>query len=175
MIKFALQLARTSRSALVAPASELWDLERLAEVVAKMKESERTKEMKSLHGLMQQLVAVLNVKGGSKSQKEKKGKKAGPEERMDVDEEPTDTIAVSAPAIANGDSEVARAKSGTGGKKQRREERRPIEELANGRPVVNGIERKSTEVSEGEKKSRVVAKSHRERSQKKHKPSNQSI
>ena len=186
--KFALQLARTSRSALETPSSKIWDLERLEEVVVKMKESERTREMKSLHGLLHQLSVVSNVNGATKSKKEKKekkekkGKKGGSEERMDVDEETRDIAAIPATLVTNGESEAARAKRSTEGKKQRREERRSIEDPANGRPVVNGSgvttkakKRKTAGRTEGDRKPRVVANgSHPERSQKKHKSSIQS-
>jgi len=83
VVKFALQLARTSRSVLSDhAASEIWDTQKLAEVTAKVKEGERTKEMKSVHGLLQQLAAILTSKG---EKKEKTTQKRTGTDDMDVD------------------------------------------------------------------------------------------
>ena len=73
MVKLGLDLARKSRSALSADTTvKMWDLQRLAEVRVKMQEGKRTKEMKSIHGMLKQLVAELGVKAETK----KKGQKA---------------------------------------------------------------------------------------------------
>lgn len=90
--KFALASARALK-ALDAPRSA----SKAEETLESLKNG-RTKDMKSVHGLISQLIAVLNAgdakKGGKekkaeKAQKaEKKGKKAVEEEEVDEDEEP---------------------------------------------------------------------------------------
>ncbi|ORY24385.1 DNA polymerase phi-domain-containing protein [Naematelia encephala] len=74
VVRFALQLARTSKSVLGASVAEAWDLERLSGVEGAMKRG-RTAEMKGVIGLVGQLKSVLS--GGGGGSEKKKAKAAG--------------------------------------------------------------------------------------------------
>ena len=89
VVKFALGLARATRSPLIAePSGELWDMQRLAKVTAAFKQGERTKEMKGVHALLQQLDAILGASVEKpKKSKTDKAKPNGQEQAMKVDAE----------------------------------------------------------------------------------------
>ena len=106
VVRFALHLARSSKTILGAEATGAWDLSRLEKVTAEMKAGEKTKVMKGLHDLLNQLHVVLAGKKDKKDKKErkerkeKKGKQSqeskveegvngGDDDAMDVDEAPS--------------------------------------------------------------------------------------
>lgn len=76
VLRFALQLARTSKSILpIEEMADLWSVQRLKEVEEAFGVGEKTKEMKGVQALLRQLVAVLE---GTKAKewKKEKGKKS---------------------------------------------------------------------------------------------------
>lgn len=83
VVKFALQLARAAKTLAGDKAAELLDVKRLATVTEQIKAGQRTKEMKSIHQLLQQLAAVL----GAAKPKEKKAGKAAPAKAANGDDD----------------------------------------------------------------------------------------
>jgi len=74
--KFALHLARISKTTLQdsEQVGKLWDLSKLDQVESSLRDGEKTKEMKSILGMLKQLKALL---GGSKDEgKKQKGKRS---------------------------------------------------------------------------------------------------
>lgn len=87
LVKFALHLARFTKLALPEDTiSDLWDMERLAEITVKVKTVDHTKNMKGLHSLLQQLATVLSTKG-EKSVERKKNVEDSNGDGMEVDGE----------------------------------------------------------------------------------------
>ena len=118
VVKFALGLARATRSYSISERSvEIWDMQRLAEVTAAFKQGERTKEMKGVHALLQQLAAILSAPMDKpKVSKTDKAKANGQEEAMEVDDEvvPGETNGVSRKSIElNGKESKRKRANGT--------------------------------------------------------------
>ncbi|KAK4686071.1 DNA polymerase phi, partial [Tremellales sp. Uapishka_1] len=112
--KFALQLARASKSLLEKDeVTTVFSTERLAMVITKFKTSARTKEMKSIHGLLHQLSLAL---GGSKPVKEKKTKTP-----VSEDVEMTEPTKVTKKRKSeDGEKKVKKVKAKEGGEKKRK-------------------------------------------------------
>lgn len=166
VIKFALQLARSSRSALPQMSiSATWDKQRLAEVTINIKEGERTKEMKSVHGLLQQLAALT-----SKGERKEKAVKAdgGKVDGTNTEHSPQSTIAL------NGDTYKEERSS-----KPKRNGDRPQANGNSGNPEGNAMrrekKRKSEEGPKSEEKSGRESNGEAKITRKKHKSSSKSI
>ena len=77
IVKVTLHFVRTSKSVLSPEQyAKVWDLPRLEGTLIHLKESERTREMKGVHGMLEQMLAVLGTKkldGGKEAKKVMKG------------------------------------------------------------------------------------------------------
>lgn len=121
VVKFGINLARSTKSVLPDQVEDLWKPDELVEVEKQLQDGKKTKEMKGVLSLVVQLKAVLGIQGG-KGDKGKKGKKQAIEAEAGAEAASTVNPAVKEGKKRKSGEEVGEPKTG-GTKKEKKEKK----------------------------------------------------